>query len=160
MYNGLVLNWNVYVDGNNYIGKTTKFTPPKITVKTIEQYGAGMSAPIDMDTGRVEKMEATAEIDGIHKDIIKAIGRSDVALLLRAKIRKDGGEPESVLVELRGYITELDKGDFEPDSKGKTNIKMSVNYYKLTVAGDELVEIDPMNGIRNISGVNQMASIL
>lgn len=160
MFNGLLQNFSVYVDGANYVGKVVKAILPKITPKMVEHFGAGMSAPIDLDTGKVEKMEATIEIDGVQKDLYKSIGNSDAALIVRGKIRNDNGENESVIAEMRGYISELDGGDWEPESKGSSNIKMSVHYYKLSIAGDDVVEIDALNGVRKINNTNQLASIL
>lgn len=160
MFNGLLLNWSVYADGANYVGKTPKATLPKITAKMMEHYGAGMSAPVDIDTGKVEKMEFACEIDGIQKEIYKGFGKSNYPIILRAQIRNDAGENESVIAEMRGNMSEVDPTDLEPDSKGNTNIKMSVNYYKLTIAGEVVVEVDAINGVRNINGKNQLVSIL
>lgn len=159
MFNGLLLNWSVYVDGANFVGRTSKATLPKVTPKMQEHFGAGMSAPIDIDTMKVEKMEFTAEISGIQKELYKVVGRADVPIILRAQIRNEGGENESVIAEMRGYI-DIDPGDLEPDGKGQTNIKMAVHYYRLAIAGEDVIEIDPLNGVRNIAGANQLASIL
>ena len=160
MFSGLLQNFSVFVDGYNYVGKVTKATMPKITAKVMEQYGAGMSAPVDVDTGKVEKMEASIEIDGIQKNIFSTIGNSDTPIILRGKIRNDNGDDDSILVELRGYVKEVDTGEFAPDSKGNSNVTMSVHYYRLNIAGDDTVEIDAVNGVRKINGKNQLANYL
>ena len=160
MFNGLLLNFSVYIDGYNYIGKVVKATLPKVTAKMVEHYGVGMSAPIDIDTGQVEKMEASIEIDGVQEDIYKSIGSSTTPILLRGKIRNKKGSDVVLVAEIRGYISEIDHGDIEPSTKGKTNIKMAVNYYRISIDGEEVVEIDALNGIRKIFNKNQLASIL
>ncbi|AEE26295.1 phage major tail tube protein [Francisella hispaniensis] len=159
MFNGLLLNWSVYVDGANFVGRATQVALPKITPKMQEHFGAGMSAPIDIDTMKVEKMEFTASISGIQKDLYRVVGRADVPIILRAQIRNDTGENENLIAEMRGYV-DIDPGEFEPDGKGQTNIKMSVHYYRLSIAGEDVIEIDALNGVRNIAGANQLAGIL
>ncbi|MBY7733498.1 phage major tail tube protein [Francisella philomiragia] len=159
MFNGLLLNWSLYVDGANLLGIVTQATLPSITPMMQEIYGAGMSAPVDHDTGKVEKMEFTASIDGFQKNVYKAIGNFEVPIIVRGKIRNNSGDNEQLIAEMRGCIT-VEAPQIEPNAKGSTNIKVSLQYYRLNIAGEDIVEVDALNGVRNIAGVNQLAGIL
>ena len=43
----ILKNFNVFVDGLGYAGRVEEITLPKLTIKTEEYQGAGMSAPVE-----------------------------------------------------------------------------------------------------------------
>ena len=52
----ILKNFNLFVDGRGYAGRVDEITLPKLTIKTEEFQGAGMSAPVEIDLG-MEKLE-------------------------------------------------------------------------------------------------------
>ncbi|MFP3035849.1 MAG: phage major tail tube protein [Wolbachia sp.] len=52
---------------------------------------------------------------------------------------------------------ELDFGDWKPAEKATLKRVVDAHYYKFTIDGNELIEIDAENMIRKINGIEQMA---
>jgi len=52
---------------------------------------------------------------------------------------------------------ELDFGGWKPAEKAAFKCIVDAHYYKLTMGGNELIEIDAENMVRKINGVDQMA---
>ena len=44
-------NFNLFNDGQNYIGQVAEVVPPKLTAKMEEWRGGGMDIPVDIDLG-------------------------------------------------------------------------------------------------------------
>jgi len=80
-----------------------------------------------------------------------------ISTALRGGLQESNSEAESVVVNLRGLFKELDFGSWKPAEKATLKCIIAANYYKLTIDGRELIEIDAENMIRKIDGIDQMA---
>jgi len=153
-------NYNVFHDGVSYVGQTEEFTQPKLTRKLEEYRAGGMNGPVDIDLG-AEKMEVEATYGGIMREVFKAWGITTVdGVLLRfagAYQRDDTGEVDAVEVTVRGRHTELDPGNAKAGDNSQFKVKSSISYYKLTVNGEVWIEIDHVNGIETVFGVDRLA---
>ena len=49
----ILKNFNLFVDGRGYAGRTEEVTPPKLTIKTEELRAGGMDAPISIDLVKI-----------------------------------------------------------------------------------------------------------
>lgn len=47
----------------------------------------------------------------------------------------------------------------EPGDKSTLKVQLALSYYKMTMDGEDLVEIDAKNLIRQIGGEDQLASV-
>ncbi|TNF65688.1 MAG: phage major tail tube protein [Gammaproteobacteria bacterium] len=160
MFNNLLENFGVYVDGVAYLGLASEIQLPKISVKTEEWTAAGMSGTVDIDTGKVEKMEAVIKLKGIQTDPVKAIGNTEAPLIIRGSLRNKDGESKKLIIEMRGLLKEYDTGTINAESLGETSITLSLSYYRLNVDNEDLIEVDPINNVRSISGENSLESVL
>ena len=79
--------------------------------------------------------------------------------LLCAGLFRLAADAEAVVVNLRGSFKELDAGTWKAGDKATLKCMIAARYYKLTVNGDELIEIDAENMVRIINGTDQLASI-
>jgi P2 family phage contractile tail tube protein len=52
----------------------------------------------------------------------------------------------------------LDFDTWKPAEKAALKCSVACTYYKLSVKGVELIEIDPINMIRNVNGSDQLAA--
>jgi P2 family phage contractile tail tube protein len=159
MFNNLVENFGVYIDGVAYLGTALEVQLPKISIKTEEWLAAGMAGAVDVDTGKVEKMETSIKLKGLQVQPIAAIGQN-VPIIIRASLRNDDGTSKKSIIEMRGIITEFDAGTLNPEGVGETNLNMSLHYYRFNVDGEDLIEIDPINGKRIINGTDQLQNVL
>ena len=56
-------------------------------------------------------------------------------------------------------IPEIEASAWKPGDKSTLTLQVAAHYYKLTVGDEELVEIDAVNLVRKVGGVDQMAEI-
>ncbi len=151
--------FTAWVDGTGYLGKVQELEPPKLSLKTEEYRAGGMDAPVEIDMG-MEKLEATATFAEYIPDLFKKFGvveGEDVSITFRGAIKANGGA-EAVILEMRGRLRELDSGTWKAGDDSTLKVAIALRYYKATIAGEEVIEIDPVNMIRVIGGVDQLAS--
>lgn len=152
-------NFNVFIDGIGYAGRVTEGTPPKVSIKTEEHIAGGMAAAVDVDTGTVEKMEYEMTLAEFNPAVYAVLGKDDVPVTFRAAQGLNDTTVEAVIVEVRGMLREVDGGGLKPAS-GKTELKLAgtASYLRMTIDGSETVEIDAINMVRKIGGVDQLAA--
>ena len=155
--NNIIKNMNLFVDGKGYAGKVTELTPPKMSLKMDEHFAGGMDAPIDIEMG-MEKLETSFILTDYNKDVLKLWGvyGSTVPLVFRAAAQDENGTVTPVKIEMRGKFKEIDRGTWKPGEKAPITFNGSVEYYKETVNGEVLYEIDIPNMKRIINGKDQL----
>ncbi|MBV0900071.1 MAG: phage major tail tube protein [Wolbachia endosymbiont of Fragariocoptes setiger] len=154
----ILRSFNVFVDGRGYAGKIDEITLPKLTIKTEEYRAGGMDIPISIDMG-MEKLEADftfAEYDSELFRLFGLIDGSSVSLTLRGGMQ-GSSNIEAVIINLRGIFKEFDFSSWKPAEKATLKCSVAAHYYKLTISGQELIEIDAENMIRKINGIDQLA---
>lgn len=156
----ILKNFNVYVDGRGYAGRVEEITLPKLTIKTEEFLGAGMAAPVEIDLG-MEKLEMELTFAEYDSEIFKLFGLtngSETAFTIRGAIQ-GSGSTESVVINVRGFFKELDCDTWKPAEKTALKCSIACTYYKLSIGGVELIEIDPVNMVRNVNGSDQLSGL-
>ncbi len=71
--------------------------------------------------------------------------------------RDDTGEVSAVEIVARGRHEEIDFGDAEPGEDTEHKITTALTYYKLSVDGEVLVEIDLLNFVYIVDGDDRLA---
>lgn len=156
----ILKNFNAFVDGRGYAGKVDEITLPKLTVKTEEHRAGGMDVPVEIDMG-MEKLEAELTFAEYDSELFRLFGLVDgnsVSVTLRGAMQADG-EAEPIVVNLRGSFREVDAGAWKAGDKATLKCMVAVRYYRLTINGESVIEIDAENMVRIIGGEDQMASI-
>jgi P2 family phage contractile tail tube protein len=153
-------NTNLFLDGVSFTGDIPSLTLPKLTVKTDAYRGGGMAGEIEMDMG-LEKLEAGFVTNGIRRESLKFFGLADrtaANAVFRGAFKGLKGAVSAVVVTLRGGIKEIDPGDWKPGDKAEMKHNMSLVYYKLEIDGRVIHEVDMVNNVRVIDGVDQNAA--
>ena len=160
MNDNILKNLNVSVDGRGFAGMATEFVPPKLDIiyEQIRAGGMDSSAPVDMG---MEPMECEMTLSGYDAELLKLWGLTgdNVPLTARGALQSDDGTVKAIAINLQGKFVGLDMGTWKPGDQSPKKMKMVPTYYKLTIADEELIEIDVPNMIRKISGVDQLAEI-
>lgn len=153
-------NFNLFVDGISFVGQAVEIQLPKLSRKVEEYRGGGMNGPIEVDLGG-EKLEIEHSYGGLMKEILLQYGatRADAVLLRFAGAyqRDDTGDVDAVEVTVRGRHQEIDPGKAKGGDDTEFKVKSSLTYYKLSINGVVLIEIDHINMIENIGGVDMLA---
>lgn len=152
-------NSNLFHNGVSFQGETGEVTLPKLARKFEKWRGGGMNGSVDTDLGLDESInELTFKMGGIKPDVIKQWGASKVsAVMLRfagAYQSDDDGVVMPVEVVVRGRYQEIDFGNSKPGDDTEKTIKLIWSYYKLTIDGEEVVEIDIPNFVEKVNGVD------
>ena len=95
-------------------------------------------------------------------DVFKLFGlldRQDTPVTVRGAVQRQGEPVQAVVISLRGGWKEIDSGTWKPGDKSTLKVSMALNYFKLTIAGEEVVEVDAKNLVRKVGGIDQMAEI-
>lgn len=152
-------HFNAFYNGEEFYGQATEITLPKLAIKAEEYRGGGMPGPVDIDLG-LEKLELEHSYGGLMYPIYKDFGLAKIdGSMLRfagSYQRDDTGEIDAVEVVCRGRHQEIDPGNAKAGDDTEFKVKSTLSYYKLTVNGADLIEIDMVNMIYIVDGVDRL----
>lgn len=153
-------NFTVYVDGVNYIGRVETCKLPDLQVNTADFRAGGMDAPIELDMG-MNKLNATLTFAEYDPALIKKFGlfSANTPIVLRGAIQRQGESAVPVVIRMQGGVNQLSKGDWQSGQNSQLTVGVNANTYKEQVNGETLVDIDVLNMVRIIGGVDQLAGI-
>ena len=142
---------NLFNDGNNYQGIVESLTLPKFGRKFEKYRGGGMPGSADVDLGLDDgALDTEFSIGGTELLLFKQMGKATVdgiQLRFTGSIQRDDtGEVQAVELVVRGRHKEVDSGEW----------KTTNSYAKLTINGEMLYEVDVINMIEIVDGVDLM----
>lgn len=159
----LLKNWSITVDGIGKAGNCGAYKAPDLKLKVLDFQAGDMDAPIPIDDG-MEALEASYSIYGMDEQSYRLFGfmrGREVSVKARCAFENMQGQVKSCVDELRGLIISV-----EPDEKATGSQKekmqkvtMRLSYFKSTYDNTVLVEIDPVNHVRKLGGVDTLAEI-
>ena len=149
--------FTAFVDGFGYLGRLNSGKLPKQTIKTDEHKDGGMDLPVELDMG-MEKLEAELVFSEFSADVFATFGRTDVPITVRGSQESEDGLIEAIEAHFYGLAKEVDPGEWKAGDKGECKLSLSPRYYRLTIGGRVVTEIDAENMIRVIDGVDQLAA--
>lgn len=153
--------YNFFLDGQGYAGKIGECELPKLTIKTEEFQPGGYDAPVELDCG-LEKLETTFTIMDYEAAVLKQFGighNNTVQATLRGSLANGDGSTVPVVVNYNGMIREIEQPKHSKPGKLEMKVTMSLTYYKLTVDGEVVHEIDVPNMKRIIDGTDYLAAM-
>ena len=157
-----IKNFSTFVDGINYAGEMPEVGLPKLTRKMEDYRSGGMNAGVKLDFG-MEAMEAELTAAGYMSDLFKSWGelRHDAVLLrFTGALQADDSEGVDALeVVMRGRFSEIDPGSAKAGEATTVKYKAALSYYKLTINGETLIEIDAVNMIEIVNGIDRLAEV-
>lgn len=157
----ILKNFALFVDGRGYAGDVEEFTPPPLNLLTEEMRNGGMDAPIDVEMG-MEKMEANFLLTRYDAEILRLYGLAEgasVPLTARGSLKSEiDGSEKPLLLNMRGRVKSIDEGTWKAGEAAKLRVTLSLNYYKRTINGSVVHEIDVVNMVRIVGGVDQLAA--
>jgi len=155
-------NMNLFNDGIGYAGIAKTVTPPPLSRKMEGYRGGGMNGPIKVDMGMSDdgiQLEWTA--GGLDVQTLRQYGitRHDGVLLrfVGAYQRDDDGSVTAVEIVVRGRHEEISMGEASPGEDSDQSMTTTCSYYKMTVDGEVIIEIDIPNMIEIVDGVDRLA---
>lgn len=154
-------NFSLFVDGRGLAGTVSTLTLPTITTKMEEFRGGGMDAPVEIDMG-MEILETSFELFDYEENVLSLYGLANgsaTQVTARGALRRDGDAAVPMVVNMTGVIKEMDPGDWQAGEQTSMTCSMALRYLKITIGGREVIEVDKVNMIRRINGVDQLETI-
>lgn len=146
---------NVFNNGLNFLGIANEVELPKLAMKIEDYRAGGMIGEVGINLG-LEKLELTHKYAGIVPELFSGFASdtidSELIRFAGSYQRDDTGEVSAVEIVMRGRHTELDGGNSKAGEKTETSIKSALTYYKMTIDGKEMIEIDMLNNVLRIEG--------
>lgn len=152
---------NLFNDGNNYQGIVESLTMPKFGRKFEKYRGGGMPGSADVDLGLDDgALDTEFSIGGTELLLFKQMGKATVdgiQLRFTGSIQRDDtGEVQAVELVVRGRHKEVDSGEWKTGESNTTKVSSTNSYAKLTINGEVLYEVDVINMIEIVDGVDLM----
>lgn len=157
-----LINFICYVNTNNLLG-TVDVTLPEIGAMTESVSGAGISGELELPTiGHTANMTVALNFNGLTAQNANFMTGETYDLDIRGSQQvTDTATAEisevSVRVVIRGLCTKMSIGTAAVNAKFGNNVEFSVPYIKLFIDGVEIYEIDKLNFIHKVMGVDQLA---
>lgn len=152
-----VKNFNLFNDGESWLGQVPEIQLPKLSRKFEDYRAAGMDGAVGVDMGQ-ENLEAEITAGGIIKQALLQFGTTSVnAVPLRfagAYQQDDTGQVTAYEIHMRGRWQEIDTGKAKPGDDTEVKLKARLAYYRLVENGVDLIEIDLMGMVFKVNGVD------
>ncbi|HBV4298302.1 phage major tail tube protein [Klebsiella quasipneumoniae] len=153
---------NMFNDGLSYMGVVESVTLPKLTRKLENYRGGGMNGAAAIDLGLDDDALTVEWSVGGLPDVAlwaqyAAPGADAVPLRFAGSYQRDDtGEIIAVEVVMRGRHKEIDGGENKQGENTSTKLSTVCTYYRLTIDGSDVIEIDTVNMVEKVNGVDRL----
>ena len=153
--------FNLFFEGLNMHGMLGDITRPKIAIKTEDWRAGGMLGDVKIEQG-LEALEIEITVGGYAAELLREMGGTISGKTLRyqgALQQDDSAEYAELVGEARGRLIEADPGSDKAGEGGEHKFKMALTYWRETLNGKALAEIDMLGNKMAINGHDQKAGL-
>lgn len=157
----ILKGFNLFVEGRDTYGLTVDITRPKISRQTEDYMPGGSMIEMTVVHG-FEKLEIEITSKGYDAELIKSMASTINGKLIRyqgALQREDESEYHVLKGEARGRIIEADPGTDKQGEGGEHKFKIVLAYWKETLDGEPVAEIDVLGNKAVFGGVDERAGL-
>lgn len=155
-----VTNANIYVNGNNFLGRAEEVMVPEVKFKKSDHKALGMVGTFELFSG-FDKMEGSIKWNSTDPDVYKIFASADVIKIqVRASMEthvSTGIESESKVVY---YLTiqpsNISGVGFKQHDNVESTTNFSCTYIKMEVDDETIYEIDVLSNIWIVDGVDKL----
>lgn len=157
-----MINTNIYVNNVNFLGKAEEVELPDVKYNFEEHKALGLFGSPEFFKG-VDKMEAKIKWNSVYSDVIREFSNplKPVNITIKGHIDNYSSLGVQGSESVTAYIVGKPKEGPSFKTKAKENVDTSntlaVDYYKLVINNVERYEIDILNNIFKVDGVDIMA---
>ena len=159
----LLSRWAIWVDGIGKAGNAKEYTPPVLEVLTSDFQAGDMDMPVPVDEG-MAAMESSFSIFGVDVTILPLFGLRQgerATVSVRSTYTDLEGNSYDLVEQLGGMISKIERDTQDTGSQRDKAMKvtMKLNYYKVVRSGIVLLEIDPINHVRKLGGIDVLEGV-
>jgi len=155
---------NIYLTGTgSLLGRAEEVSLPDVKAKMSEHKAIGMVGSLELPSG-IDKMEMKIKWNAIYPDTMKKFNDIFTArkLQIRGSVESYTAEGRTAQVPAKCFVTVLPKniplGSFKQHDNVELEQMFTVTYFKLEVGGDPITEVDVLNNIYRVDGVDLLAT--
>lgn len=155
----------LFIDGTDFRGDCDSFKLPTLSLQTEMYRGGGMDIPVEIDLGMSDALTFEVRLTSITAEALRhwgIVNRQRSFTLRGSLVTRKGNDNEQAISRLkaqfRAKFKEADIDAFEPGGKTSVNLTGTGDYYRLEIDGKIVHEIDAINCIRKINGVDELAN--
>lgn len=158
-------DYNAYLDGTKMIGVAASVSLPPVKMKTSTVSGVGVNGELDSPTiGQFESMEQEIQFNTLYSSAMDALSPlTNVNLTLRAAQQvydKTGGYAfKGLRVVEMGRVKSFEPGKVEKGEAMEAKVILELTYLMIEVDGNQLLEVDKLNGVYKVNGVDMLAGV-
>ena len=157
--------YNVYLDGDKMIGIAASSDLPEVNMQTSTVSGVGILGEIDSPTiGQFENMEQEIQFNMLYSSAMDMLSPlSTVNLTFRAAQQvydKNGGYAfKGLRIVEMGRVKSFKPGKIEKGESMEASITVELTYMMIEVDGQQLLEVDKLNGVYKVNGEDMLAGV-
>lgn len=163
------IQYSIYNRGNGgkaeFITDTTSIKRPSLEVMTDTVKGAGITGEIDLPTfGQLSAMEYEISFKRTNEKAVDLFGQKTQHIETRwvtDVLNTTSGNIVTCANKeiIKGVPKKLDLGNIETNSNNEASVTLEILYYKFIQDGKSLIEIDKLNNVFIVNGIDYAKSI-
>jgi P2 family phage contractile tail tube protein len=154
-------NFNAYVNGAGWAGRIAEAELPDLKAKLEEFRGGGMDAPKKIDVG-MEALSGKLIFAEYLPEIMSLafLGDTEATRVVLKGAQQRNAEPaQSIIIEIGGSFDAVTMGKWKAGDLTTNEVEVSIGYYKLSIGGRRVWEIDIDNYVRFVGDVDVLGSV-
>jgi len=167
-YPTLINNFNVYdgEDTNQIVGTTGEITLPTLEAKTSTISGAGILGEIEEGViGQFGSIKMDIPFRVISSDVFKLM-RTDqpIGITIRGAVQGFNTENSQATITqmkvvVKGKVSSVNPGSMKAGEQMNSSISLELTYIKIEYDGTIGLELDKLNSVYIVDGVDMLADI-
>ena len=151
-------------NGVSLAGQLDEFHPPQLQTMIDWYRAGGMDMPIPLDMG-MDPLVARLIINGYQPEAFTQFGLADInstPLLVLGGLQDSDGTFSQITFEMRGRVAATNQERVRGRGEvPRVMVQMGLTFYKVmhSLENEPLIEIDAMNMVRKIAGVDRLAPL-
>ena len=152
-------NANIYMDGNNLLGRAEEIQLPMIKHKMAEHKALGMIGSAEFFSG-IDKLDCKIKWNSLYPEVLRKAANPFKTVQLQARASLETYNSMGKLAEvpavayISGTFKDFPLGNIKAGDNSEYENNMAVHYAKLIVEGEEIFEIDILENNYKVGGVD------
>lgn len=144
-------NFNLFFESKSFAGNIVEFNPPKIELNTDEFRAGGMDGQVRLTMG-LNTLDTDFTVVNFDSDLLAKVSpveNNDRSFIVREWLEDWGATSTPREIVMRGKVSGLDEGTHTPGQRAQVKVTMNLVYYKESIGGNIVKEIDIINMVWN-----------
>lgn len=160
-----IINFNVYSDTEKLLGVSGEVTLPDFEPMTETLSGAGILGEIESPTpGHFGSQEIEIQFRTLTQSAFKVFENDSNTFIFRAAqqsraVTSNKSEVRPLKIVVKGASKGGNLGKLGVGAPTETTVKLEIYYIKVEENGETLLELDKLNCIYVVNGVDKLADI-